>query len=627
MKPTIVLIGNDDGTARLTAKVLASHYNLITVTDARLGLPKAFVSGTVLVILETSLAPLTAELRKQAESAGVPVLLLAAKSDEELKTKLLEEGAEDFLTKPFSPTDLRVRVRNLVSLKKARDRDRDLFESMEDGFCIVELIFDANEKAVDYRFLEINGAFERQTGLKNARGRLMRTLAPHHEQHWFDVYGKIALTGQSVRFESRADALHRWYEVYAFRFGPPENRQVAIFFNDILERKRAEEKLKQERHELVTAARAKDDFLAVLSHELRTPLNPVLMIASNAANDRELPPSVRSDFNTIRKNVELEARLIDDLLDLTRILRAKIMLDKKFLEAHSVLEDAVAQVREEINQKQIVLKLELKAAESTVFADAVRLRQVFRNVLKNAVKFTPASGRITVTTETRFGNILAISAIDSGIGLTAEELSGLCKAFSSGEHAANPEHGRFGGLGLGLTISQKLLELHSGRIGAQSAGSGQGATFTIELPLAQRPAAEETPGGAADLAVSAITPPAAMASLRILLVEDHEPTRTILENLLRRRRHKVTTAASLTAARNLAKAQAFDLLISDIGLPDGTGNELMEELRKNSDITGIALSGYGTEQDLARSRSAGFAIHLTKPVTIQSLEKALSSVA
>lgn len=624
-KSTIVLIGNDVGTHRLITGSLAEQYNFVMITDAARGVPAAFIPNTVLVILELSHAAVFAPLRQHPEWAGVPVLLLASPSEEALKTKLLAAGAQDFLAWPCSTTDLRVRVENLVTIKKSRDRHRDLFESMEDGFCIIEVIFDAREKPVDYRFLEINGTFEKQTGLKNAKGKLMRSLAPHHEQHWFDIYGKIALTGQSARFENRADALHRWYEVYAFRIGPAENRQVAIFFNDILERKRAEEKLKQEHDELITAARAKDDFLAILSHELRTPLNPVLMIASSAAGDYHLPPSVRSDFNIIRKNVEMEARLIDDLLDLTRVTRAKVILDKDFLDVHRVLKDALVQVQEDLKQKHLTLNLKLEAAEPFVFADPVRLQQVFWNLLQNAAKFTPPNGGITVATETNSRHILTIKVTDTGLGLTEDELKRIFRPFSQGDHGAEQGRHRFGGLGLGLTISQKLLELHSGHIQAESGGRNLGATFTIELPVAQRPINEETPPIATAAPVPARAP-ATAANFHILLVEDHEPTRTVLANLLRRRYHKVATADSLAAARQLLKTNHYDLLISDLGLPDGNGNELMKELRKNSAVKGIALSGFGTEEDLARSHASGFITHLIKPVTIQSLEKALASV-
>ena len=218
---------------------------------------------------------------------------------------------------------------------------------------------------------------------------------------------------------------------------------------------------------------------------------------------------------------------------------------------------------------------------------------------------------------------MIITVIDSGIGLTDRDLARIFEGFTQGEHAAAYGSHRFGGLGLGLTISRKLLELHGGSIQASSAGRDQGSTFTIKLPLAPSLAGEVQP-----LRDAAAAPRTAKfprgAPLQILLVEDHEPTRVTLASLLARRGHRVKTAASLAEARVLAAEQEFHLLISDIGLPDGNGFDLMKELRgRHNSLQGIALTGYGMEQDLACSRDAGFGAHLTKPVRVQSLEEAL----
>jgi signal transduction histidine kinase len=377
------------------------------------------------------------------------------------------------------------------------------------------------------------------------------------------------------------------------------------------------------RDELLAASRAKDDFLAVLSHELRTPLNPVLLIASDAANNHDLPPRTRTDFDTIRKNIELEARLIDDLLDLTRITRGKVILEKQILNVGRVLDDTIAHVREEMDQKQIVLKTDLKAAQQTVLADPVRLQQIFWNLLKNAVKFTPSGGQIMIETGVS-GNKLTVKITDTGIGMTADEASHIFTAFSQGNHTSNNNGHRFGGLGLGLAISQKLAEFHSGKIRATSEGLNKGSTFIVELPLAQP--VEKNADGKTNSAPDNLSPDllAKANGVRVLLVEDHEPTRTALTQLLMRRSYKVTTAGSIAEARTLAAAQSFNLVVSDIGLPDGNGYDLMAELKKNGAVKGIALTGYGMEQDVARSRDAGFVAHLTKPVSIQSLESALN---
>lgn len=391
---------------------------------------------------------------------------------------------------------------------------------------------------------------------------------------------------------------------------------------DITQQKQWERDLERTHQEVLAASRAKDDFLAALSHELRTPLNPVLLLASEAAKDPHLSPEVRAQFVTIRNNVEMEAHLIDDLLDVTRIAHGKLSLNLALVDVHTVLEEGVGIVRADLEQKQLRLVKEFKAELSTVRGDAVRLQQVFWNVLKNAVKFTPEQGTITIATRSEGSQSLAVTIADTGIGLASDELGRIFEAFTQGEHAGKDKPHRFGGLGLGLAITQKLVESHAGKISAASNGRGQGASFTITLPLvAQRPAPK---GELDDGAAKAPAPVNGHVGIHILLVEDHEPTRVALAQILTRRKYKVKTAASLAQARELAAQNQFQLLISDIGLPDGSGIELMAELLAvNPKLRGIALTGYGMEEDIARSRNAGFRSHLTKPIRVQSLEAAL----
>jgi PAS domain S-box-containing protein len=460
-------------------------------------------------------------------------------------------------------------------------------------------------------------------------GKHITTLIPperHNEEE--EILGKIR-QGESVRhYETVRQRKDGSFINVSLTISPIKDASEKIIgaskiARDITERKRAEKDLEKAHKELLAASRAKDDFLAVLSHELRTPLNPVLLIASDAANNHELPPRTRTDFDTIRKNIELEARLIDDLLDLTRITRGKVILDKHFLDVHRILEDAIAKVRDEMNQKQIAFKMDLKVAQHMVFADAVRLQQIFWNLLKNAVKFTPKGGQVTIETDAG-ENKLAIKITDTGIGMTTDEAGHAFTAFSQGSHTSDGNGHRFGGLGLGLAISQKLAEFHSGKILATSEGRNKGSTFIVELPLAQA-AGKNGDVIANPPAASSPGLPTKANGIRVLLVEDHEPTRTALTQLLMRRSYKVISAASVAEARILAGAQNFNIVISDIGLPDGNGYELMAELKKNGAVKGIALTGYGTEQDVARSRAAGFVTHLTKPVGIQSLEAALNA--
>lgn len=418
---------------------------------------------------------------------------------------------------------------------------------------------------------------------------------------------------------AKAISTRKDFSVRAAKSSEDELGDLTDAFNSMLNQ------VQKSHEETLAASRAKDDFLAALSHELRTPLSPVLLIAGNAAANPRLPPETRADFEMIRRNVELEARLIDDLLDLTRVTHGKLALNCRVVNIHDILQEAVSTVKADAKAKHQQLVLTFRAVNQAVSGDAVRLQQIFWNVLKNAVKFTPDGGKITVKTFDQ-GKTLIVKIIDTGIGIKPEELSRVFNAFSQGDHANGGASHRFGGLGLGLAISRMLVEMHHGSIHAESAGSGQGAAFVVELPLVPTPDAAKLP------AKPEKEPPAKTAilsrPLSILLVEDHDPTRLTLAQLLRLRNYSVTTAASLAEARSLAaNGKKFDLLISDIGLPDGSGYDLMTELRQASQtLQGIALTGYGMEQDLSRSEAAGFAVHLTKPIGIEPLEKALKGL-
>jgi signal transduction histidine kinase len=239
------------------------------------------------------------------------------------------------------------------------------------------------------------------------------------------------------------------------------------------------EELKRAHDEIQVASQAKDRFLAALSHELRTPLNPALLIASEFAVDHGLSEEVRRNFETIRNHIELEARLIDDLLDLTRITSGKMILNRQPVDVHQVLTDALAIVQPDCEEKHIQVNLKLGVSRCIVDGDAVRLQQVFWNILKNAVKFTPSHGTITVESSVSGGNedYLCVQVKDTGIGMIPAELANVFHAFVQGDH-------RFGGLGLGLAITKNLVQLHMGRLSADSAGRNQGSTFSVELPLA-----------------------------------------------------------------------------------------------------------------------------------------------
>ena len=403
---------------------------------------------------------------------------------------------------------------------------------------------------------------------------------------------------------------------------------------DGLENARLVGEIAQAREAAKLAAQAKDNFLAALARELRVPLDPVLLVASEGAANPELSPEVREDFSKIAQSVTMEARLIDDLLDLTGVPRGKRALDLQPSDVHEVLQKALLAIRPELERKRIALSLSLRAKHYAVMGDAVRLQQVIWNVLNNAVKFTREQGTIVLETRNIVAKgLLAITVTDSGIGMTESELGSVFKGFSQGlhtEHKEGESSHRAGGAGLGLAHSRMLVELHAGRIRAFSAGRNQGSTFVIELPIV---APEKKAGGSNSSFGTSSKPPvlaqtdAAGHRCRILLVEDHVATRVALEKLLARRRYDVSTAGSVSEAVALADRKEFDLLVADIGLPDADGYELMTTLRERHGLKGIAVTGYGMEQDVVRSKAAGFVAHLTKPVSAQTIERALAAAA
>jgi PAS domain S-box-containing protein len=274
---------------------------------------------------------------------------------------------------------------------------------------------------------------------------------------------------------------------------PLQDQNVVCLVVTDLSAQKQNEELRTAKEVAEKANKAKDDFLAALSHELRTPLNPVLLIASEGAEDPELPDRVRTDFATIRDNVELEARLIDDLLDFNRIAHGKLGLNKNLVDCHSVLDDAIAVVEPELRRKHIKLTLNLEKSPCHLNADRTRLQQVFWNVLKNAAKFTPENGSIMVKTAVdQNQKHWTISVSDTGMGIAHEEMKKIFDAFAQGDHADPHGAHQFGGLGLGLSISRMLVKLHEGTIKAHSDGRGKGATFTIQLPVANPSAASVT---------------------------------------------------------------------------------------------------------------------------------------
>jgi PAS domain S-box-containing protein len=389
-------------------------------------------------------------------------------------------------------------------------------------------------------------------------------------------------------------------------------RGVVLVFRDFSGHKAAETRLIEANKALEAANLAKDHFLAALSHELRTPLTPVLATLTSWEASGELPGAFLANIQMLRRNVELEARLIDDLLDLNRIVKGKLSLNLELVDAHELVQSVVTMLQSEINAKQLNVSIDLNAARHYVKADSARLQQVFGNILNNATKFSMPGDHISIATADDTQGRLILKFKDDGIGMTPEIIDRLFQPFEQGGADISS---RYGGLGLGMAISKTLVEIHAGIISAQSKGPGHGAEFTVTLPSIQA-STVKLPAMIQESGATARNP----QGISILLVEDHKDSAEVMSRLLRAKGYSVETCATVAEALKISSERHFNLILSDIGLPDGTGIDLIRKIREHSSIPAIALTGFGMDQDIKRYKQAGFDEHLIKPVNIQKLE-------
>jgi signal transduction histidine kinase len=500
-------------------------------------------------------------------------------------------------------------TRALQEAEEARDRVADLYDCAPFAYMTLDQIG---------LIRSINAVGARLLGTDDPRtllGRRLRSFVAHEDRPLLQHHLTACRSGPEARTcELRVAAV-----------GPPVpvqlwSRPVAhrpYLFNtalvDLRERRQAadeRERLLEAEREARAASAAKDQFIAMLSHELRTPLTPVLAAVSSVRERTDLPRELRSLFEMFHRNVTAEARLIDDLLDVTRIARGKISLVREPADLHRVTCEAVETLRSEMEERRHQLVVDLAAGAHHVAGDPGRLRQVLWNLLRNAIKFTPPGGRIELRSWNN-GRQIALEVSDTGQGFEPELAEALFSPFEQGRRP------RAGGLGLGLAICKGLIELHGGRIVGASAGPGRGARFVIELEVV----------AAASAAVTATNPVVTAGPRpRILLVEDHPDTAETLQELLGEAGYQVQTAATVGSAL-AADLDNIDLVVSDIGLPDASGLDLMRRLAERPGIRGIALSGYGTEADVKASKDAGFSAHLTKPVDLDQLLAAINGTS
>jgi PAS domain S-box-containing protein len=511
--------------------------------------------------------------------------------------------------------DISEQVLTRNAIFESEERYRMLFDSIDEGFCIIEVIFDEENKPVDYRFIQANPAFERLTGLVDAIGRTVRELVPDLEAFWVETCGRVALTGEAVRVENESVPMNRWFDIYASRVGDAESRRVAVVFNNITERKRVEAALRE-------ADQRKDEFLAMLAHELRNPLAPI----RNAAQVLKLVGQTDAKQQWAREVIERQTqhltRLVDDLLDVSRITSGKVTLQREPLDLATIIGRAVETSQPLIDSRRHRLVLTLPPESLFVEGDLTRLVQVVGNLLNNAAKYTDEGGHIWVKAA-RHGDEAVIRIRDDGIGLPAELLPRIFDLFTQADQSLDRSQG---GLGIGLTLVRSLVELHGGSVEARSDGATHGCEFIVRLPLVIARDAEPKSRRAQSDGPNANR----KNVLRVLVVEDNLDSAEMMAFIMRLNGHDVRMARDGISALEMARTFRPQVVLCDIGLPDMNGYEVAERLRGQPDFAQtrlIALSGYGQDEARQRAKEAGFDHHLVKPVEPDALVTLLGSVS
>lgn len=436
-------------------------------------------------------------------------------------------------------------------------------------------------------------------------------------------------TGETVGLSSQALLVRKdGTEVPIDDSGAPIRRPggrilgVVLVFRDFTAHKRAEEAIEAAREEQEAANRAKDQFIAALSHELRTPMTPVLGTLKLWERTPEFPAEFMPDVFMMRRNIEMETRLIDDLLDMTRIEKGKMPLKEEVVDAHLLLAAVESIFKDEIFARDGDFINEYKAEQHHVRVDPARFQQVLWNVLGNALKFTPVGRKVKVMTSNPRPGELTICFEDEGIGMSPDTAMKIFLPFEQGGDNTR----RTRGLGLGLAIAKSIVEAHGGRMEGNSAGIQRGSTFLVHLPTVTPTVAEIRAAAPPATAVLNGAETRTNGTNRILLVEDHADTALVIARVLRASGYEVEICSELEPAVEMARNQVFNVILSDIGLKEGSGLDLMREVRKFSAVPSIALTGYGMKEDVDKCRAAGFTDHLTKPVDIDMLLRAIENV-
>jgi PAS domain S-box-containing protein len=617
-----LVLADDNADMRdYVSRLLAPHYRVESVSDGEQALAAVRRERPELILSDVMMPRLDGfgllkALRREEPLRDIPLILLSARAGEESRIEGLDSGADDYLIKPFTPRELLARVGALIELTRLRAESERLrteqFETLLNKAPLGMYVVDA-----DFRIREVNPVARPVFGdipdlIGRDFGEVMRIMwKPAAADETIRMFRHTLETGESHWIpecsEPRLDTgVADSYEWMVHRIPLAEGRHgVVCYFRDISVHVRARQQLQQ-------ADRQKDEFLAMLAHELRNPLAPIYSASELLSRTVPEQPIVQSAIATIKRQTTQLTRLVDDLLDVSRITQGRIELKRVTLDLSTLVAQALETVDPLMREKRHQVSVTQSYRPLYVSGDFVRLVQCIVNLLTNAAKYSDAGGRIRIETRSE-ADMAHIIVADSGVGMSAELLPRVFDLFVQSERTLDRS---LGGLGIGLSVVKRLVEMHGGHVSATSAGVGQGSTFEISLPLVAAPTHAARP----------VEQPQ-VAPKRVFIVDDNVDAADMLALTLQLDGHEVQ--AVHTPAEALHHIESFrpDVALVDIGLPEMDGYELVQRLKRQprlATVKFVALTGYGQVEDRRRVRDAGFNAHLVKPVNMQELTRTLS---